>query len=378
MSLADGEYDIDLSGLIDVPTNSTNRFGSNIALRYNFIPDSMDQSKPLRLYQSDKDCLMKASSVDGGDDKPIIFEAIPQISSNVNNDSYFLSFSNTSNTLQLNRLQTTYRLSKSRNVSKLLPKIQQWDKAQETAKSSPTKRSKKLKQKIEPRDSTPKPAPIVNSTSTLMAKVKKSDSNTSTISPVRSKPKSLVNVSSKRPPTANNTPLEEPIINESDFDDLDDDSDKDDNSDFPIIDFDNKETDVKDIRQPQKVESVITKQEKQSQPRAKVIEKVSDDPEIEDDFKDLEDQLQEVLEEDDEDDIILTELSPLKVTVDSDESDADDLNFGGIKIDVSNDVKPTKKNRFTTNWKSDGKPTSLRDFVGDDKRDDDLSVSEEE
>ncbi|KAK6465188.1 RNA polymerase II transcription elongation factor-domain-containing protein [Scheffersomyces coipomensis] len=383
MSLADGEYDIDLSGLIDVPSTSSNSFGQNIALRYNFIPDSMDQSKPLRLYQNDQSCLLKAKSTDGGDVKPIIFEGTPQRASNTVNDSYFLTYTaDKDNTVQLKRLQTTYRLSKSRNVAQLLPKIQQWDKEYTVVTPvEKTVRPKKTKKSIP--KSVPKPPPPP-STSLKIDQVPK--------------------VSSKRPPTANSTPLEEPIINESDFDDLDDQIRMDDSDDkeldFPIISFDNKEEDK--VKAPARIrkpspevdtrrrtaskklsKKPATNMEKStSLGKAKVIEKVSNDMDMDDEFKDLEDQLQEVLEEDDDDDdddgITVTPPDQLKLNIDSDESDIDDFQYGGIKIE-DDTVKPKKKNRFNVLSKPvEGRPTSLRDFVGGEKNDDDLSVSEEE
>ena len=63
-----------------------------------FIPDSMDQSKPLKLYQQDQTCILKATLSDS-DPTPIFFEGIPQryqinntTSSNTNNDAYYLTF----------------------------------------------------------------------------------------------------------------------------------------------------------------------------------------------------------------------------------------------------------------------------------------------
>ena len=45
--LEDGEYELDVSILLDNPSTNNNSFNDNIAIRYGFIPDSMDQSKPL-------------------------------------------------------------------------------------------------------------------------------------------------------------------------------------------------------------------------------------------------------------------------------------------------------------------------------------------
>ena len=75
--LEDGEYELDVSILLDNPSTNNNSFNDNIAIRYGFIPDSMDQSKPLKLYQQDQTCILKATLSDS-DPTPIFFEGIPQ------------------------------------------------------------------------------------------------------------------------------------------------------------------------------------------------------------------------------------------------------------------------------------------------------------
>ena len=79
MSLEDGEYELDISVLlqnastIDTPTSTSKDTSENIAIRYGFIPDSMDQSKPLKLYQKDQTCILKALSTEGSN-KPIFLK----------------------------------------------------------------------------------------------------------------------------------------------------------------------------------------------------------------------------------------------------------------------------------------------------------------
>lgn len=71
--LEDGEYELDVSILLDNPSTNNNSFNDNIAIRYGFIPDSMDQSKPLKLYQQDQTCILKATLSDS-DPTPIFLK----------------------------------------------------------------------------------------------------------------------------------------------------------------------------------------------------------------------------------------------------------------------------------------------------------------
>ncbi|KAK6455389.1 RNA polymerase II transcription elongation factor-domain-containing protein [Scheffersomyces xylosifermentans] len=418
MSLADGEYEIDLSALLDIPPISGVNEDDNIAVRYGFIPDSMDQSKPLMLYQNDKDCLLKASTTDGTD-QPIIFEGIPQQhrsnSANVANDSFYLSYlpnasPNGPKTVELKRLTSTIRFNKSRNVAKLQQKIAKWDAEYANRKNQQSQNSTNPKKSPTKRTTPPsvtKPSPTKHSTPTSIK-----------TPPQASRPRAA-----KRPPTANNTPdtkqAVDSIISESDFEDLDNDDfdfgPGSKSSDFPIIVLGDDNDVTKEARPPKAevekklplpqkpskpaniIEEAPKKKErapskpsvkKNSKPKAPIVQKPDDSIDLDDDFKDLEDQLQEVLEEEEQGskspsaEIRIENILPNDSINDSDESDADDYQFPGIKIDEGNSTPSSKyKDNFSTTPKPNQKPMSLRDLVGGGKKssqDEDLSSSEEE
>lgn len=122
MSIPDGEYDIDLLVL-------ESSHDPLVALRYGFIPDSMDQSKPLTLFMTDQACVLEAPLIEkpGAKLLPIIFEGLPQRQRPVPNgtlDSYFLTVSDGKATLR--RLQNTVRVNKSRNAEKWRGNIAGW------------------------------------------------------------------------------------------------------------------------------------------------------------------------------------------------------------------------------------------------------------
>lgn len=364
MSLPDGEYELDVLTLLDF---SAIHDTENVAVRYGFIPDSMDQTKPIRLYQNDLECFLKASSAEGSGAAPVIFEGIPQRhrAGSAANESYYLTYNprDDGRAVHLKRLKSTIRFSKSRNVSKLQ--------------------------------------------STLDRLERDNDKNT--------RPRKPLPKANKRPPTANNTPeirREDPIISEADFDGLDEELRYDEASEFPdiIINDEPKPTKVAtkvatkvepkiEPKVEPKVEPKITAlskprvakqpeplhpEPKKSVPRRKaaksapIVQKISDSQDMDDEFKDLEDQLQEVLEEEEYDDG--PEPAPTNpktsYNYDSDESDADDFQFSGIKINDDNYTQPRK----TYDYKGDKKPMSLRDLVDGGKklRVDDMSSSEEE
>jgi hypothetical protein len=386
MSLEDGEYEIDLSGLVDHPNNNS------IALRYGFIPDSMDQKSSLKLYQIDSECLLSVQSTESSKSN-LIFEGIPQRNktTNVINDSYYLTFDDR-NVVHLKKLNSTIRLSKSRNVEKLASKLKAWDSQYEKLSAANTTTAAKTV----PSNTTPK--------------------------------------ASKRPPSANTTPNihHEPIISALDFDDLEDDND------FPIIELTEQtntprntadsapkpsQTTTSNLPQkppprpstdhstvkpttaskspksapkpapkpaPKTVQSQtshilkstkpnkgVTKQPRQTKKTTKPREtKKDEDIDMDDDFKDLEDQLAEVLEEEEPAQQAVgpsSETKPIQMDLeaDSDESDFDEYNFSGIKIDNgTSEVAP--KTTFITSSSSTQKPVSLRDLQHD------LSSSEEE
>ncbi|EAZ62932.2 predicted protein [Scheffersomyces stipitis CBS 6054] len=425
MSLADGEYDIDLSALIETPSVSGNP-DENVAVRYGFIPDSMDHTKPLTLYQNEQECLLRASSTDGSD---IVFEGIPQrhkpSTSNVANDSFYFSYvpkKGDSSSVQLKRLSTSIRFNKSRNVAKLQQKMAQWDKeysrrsttastnATSTTSSSTTSSTSITSSYSGITATSSKPLKSSRPSPNIGAKTSPSKSTASSrMSTPPYRPKSSA---SKRPPTANNTPvIEAPdsIITESDFEDLDNDFDLSSKStDFPIIVLNDDATPVepaaKDIKPKSKPEETKprpavrekrkpTAQKTTSAPKPAIVEKADESMDLMDDFKDLEDQLQEVLEEEEEETSAPPpafkdqRAKPLSKSIsigslnDSDESDADDYQFPGIRIEEEVAVeKHTKFNDFKPDSSSNQKPMSLRDLIGGKKTspDDDLSSSEEE
>lgn len=425
MSIADGEYDIDLSQLLaDTGSESSD---SSFAIRYGFIPDSMDQAKPLRLYQTEKECLLQAFS--NNNSKPIIFEGAPQRHRKTNNpalDSYYLSFNlndeddQKKSLVQLRRLNSTIRVSKSRNPSKWEDQITQWDKQEQLGEllalsiDSP---------RVEESPKKTKPNPVPKTTKDLKSQnVRSVDGKGKHIV----EPAKELTLASKRPPTA--TPeTKNDIISESDFEDLG--LDENNNTDFPIIDL----SDADEKKPEPKPQSKPQLQLQQSKPRGpgrprgkkkdeppkkelkpKKKELVSEDIDMDDDFKDLEDQLQEVLEEEEEsnkESSISPDTSPdmdndvskqpqstlenrtgndFKNDNDNDDDDDDDdddsdgerYRFAGgpiiINMGEDNNKKTPVYNRPFEN-SSLRKPMSLRDLYGaDNDGKDDMSSSEAE
>lgn len=389
MQFPDGEYDIDLLVL----ANESSDLGNNtFAIRYGFIPDSMDQSSSLRLYQSDQVCVLEAQLTDkshktGVRALPIIFEGVPQrqrmnSGSAISPDSYFLAFNTTTQgpsgmKVLLQRLSNTVRVSKSRNAEKWRTAISEW---KECAKNSPFTGLIEVPNVPQQREvATPPPSRV--------KKVK----------------------AQKRPPTA--TPeTKNDIISVSDFEDLDSTPE----SGFPIFDMEPKKVVVKPnvqepkphvrrIQEPQvksnsqqkpQQKPLVSQQTAQkaqmSQPRAqhqaraqksqpkpqpvsaqpkrrnsKTKKRESDDIDMDDDFKDLEDQLQEVLEE----------SGPKTVNISDSDEDEDPFSGGPIIIKVSEDKAPRKPG--LGQMSSNRKPMSMRDLYGGNKNED-ISSSEEE
>ena len=108
MNIPDGEYDIDLLVLGDEDD-------SLLALRYGFIPDSMDQTRAMSLFQTDRVCVVEAAVTERPGIKllPIIFEGQPQRQRPASNgaDSFYLTVSD--GRAQLRRLLNTVRVNKS-------------------------------------------------------------------------------------------------------------------------------------------------------------------------------------------------------------------------------------------------------------------------
>ena len=412
--LEDGEYELDVSILLDNPSTNNNSFNDNIAIRYGFIPDSMDQSKPLKLYQQDQTCILKATLSDS-DPTPIFFEGIPQryqinntTSSNTNNDAYYLTFNSQNHTtnnnnnnnnkvVELKKLDSTIKFNKSRNVSKLQNQIKTMEKQYQVQQRQ---QLKLLKNDNNTRTPTPNPNLTISSNSSVI--LPPSKKSTPKTSPLRKPPKPTVTpvrkMASKRPPSATNTPeikpkesSSEPIISESDFEDLEMDDKL--TEEVPIIEFnfDNYDNDedkkeevvnksnnenqnitkgmeLKPKPKPKpkpseetsktKVKPQPRKQKKQKKPLSEETVDLTDD--LDDDFKDLEDQLEELLEEEEQpkqQQIKETksnqsiqkkpsptiEVDPIAFN-DSDESDFEDFHFTGIKIDEGNNNNSSSSN----------------------------------
>lgn len=395
MSIADGEYEIDLSAFL----NKDHSYERDISLgiRYGFRPDSMDQTSPLTLYQTDQESLIQAKTVDGSGDNMIIFEGNPKRlgpSKNPANETYFLTVSPTGdNQVVLKKLDNTIRVSKSRNVAKWERKIESWNKENDSRQN----RNIHIP-KIDERSSRTDKGPAK---------------------------------ASKRPPANNSKIKSNAVIVDSDEESgfIDDGMN---DSEFPDIHFDSipqeahipkkastaqtpvstskirpevisdKEDKLKPVSKPApkpapklrpkskvNVESSSKRlSQAPSKPDLKDIppkkpQEDNSDLDIDDDFKDLEDQLREVLEEDGNQAANKSQYTAL-ADEDDDESDADDYNYPSqapIKINfeeggLSKNSRPTLSKSFSGD--SQSKPMSLKDLVGNRRKVDEDPSSEEE
>lgn len=385
MQIADGEYEIDLLVLLASPEAPA----SLVAIRYGFIPDSMDQKAPLRLYQNDQVCILEAQLVEktaksGLRAQPIIFEGVPQGQrlghSSANMESYFLLFvpkpAPSEPAVELRRLGSVIRVSKSRNTDKWRTAISEW-------KEIPKKHDHNLGLEI-PRPS-PKPKETTRPNETHRKKEVAKTNPTA----------------QKRPPTA--TPEQKDIISVSDFEDLDSSTE----DAFPVFGNDAPQSMNKDTRaenakfrsdksspfeehKSQKApelaitdtlkvakQRTATKNLKEKRPtraskttNSKPKPKAVEIDDMDDEFKDLEDQLQEVL----------VDSQPMDVDSSSDE-DSDNGRGPPIVIRMNDDStsRPTSSMGSSRPGK---KPMSLRELYGGSKsyggKNDDGSSSEEE
>lgn len=163
MSLADGEYEIDLSVLLDPSSGSSP--SSSVALRYGFVPDSMDQTAPLRLFHNDRTCVLEAQAVQAraGTSAPlIIFEGFPQQqrtqpgSGQAILDLYFLSVS--LHGAKLGKFDSIVRLNKSRSADKWRGMIAEWgrrEKKESGAKATSSDKAAAIVAAEKPKKSTP-------------------------------------------------------------------------------------------------------------------------------------------------------------------------------------------------------------------------------
>lgn len=407
MNIPDGEYDIDLLVLGESPEAE---FGaSSLALRYGFIPDSMDQANPLTLFQQDEVCILEADLVERINQTglpPIIFEGVPQkqrplqASLSLSLDSYFLSFLPAEKGLdgrlhvQLRRLESTVRVNKSRNPEKWRSSIKKW-------RSDPAKPQPKAPESLQPaRIRSPhvlspllkrKPGrpPVKNGTTSKSAgqnqnqnQIKSENARSNpvvqTVSLKRTTP------ASKRPPVSVSSEQKQDIISVSDFEDLESDDDGD---GFPVFETtsvvpeENKKTPlVKEKPVSKKVEPQSTSNKMDNNENAKSNDintkesrtlntQDAEDLDMDDEFADLEDQLDEVLDE--------RQAKPNPVDSDSDEdSDTGAFVSTPIVIDTGEEKKSTTGLKLQ-GTSSQSKPMSLRDLYGGE-RNDYLSSSEEE
>lgn len=404
MSIADGEYEIDLSSFLG--KDHVSEQDNSLGIRYGFIPDSMDQTSPLTLYQTDQESLIRAKTIDSSGGNVIIFEGNPKRlgpSKNPANETYFLTVSpEGENQVVLKKLNNTIRVSKSRNVAKWERKIELWDKENNSRQNS----------------------------NIYIPKIDERPSHTNNGKSTKA---------SKRPPAANSKIKSNEVIIDSDEESgfIDDGMN---DSEFPDIQFDSApeeaniakklSTSQTPTQSTSKIRSEVKpdKEDKQKlsskaasklgpkpglksglkpgpKPKANVEsnaktvtqassktnlkniqpmkpENNNSDLDIDDDFKDLEDQLREVLEEDGQ-----VANKPQTTVVDDDdddESDADDYHYPSlapIKINfeeggLSKNTRPILNKSFSGN--SQSKPMSLKDLVGSRRKVDEDPSSEEE
>lgn len=385
MSIADGEYDIDISALLD--RGNAPEQENSLGIRYGFIPDSMDQAGPLTLYQTENENLIRANTTDNSGDGSIIFEGNSQrmtSSKNPVNETYFLTISPHENKVAiLKKLNSTIRVSKSRNAAKWESKMQMWNKENENKQNH----------------------------NMVIPKIEAKASGLTT------KPKQTQ--ASKKPPSRDSKIKSNATIVDSDDESgfLGDHSNNEAN--FPDIQFKSeptKEPGVKKvastpqetISRPKKEVDRSVKSKEASDPRPTLLHKSitkdssksthlaptkptgkrhpakkpqqESDMDIDDDFKDLEDQLREVLEEEGTQPV--NKLHENIADEDDDESDADDYYYSSrapikINFEERDSHRPPLVKSFSGNTQS--KPRSLRDLVdsGTKKFDEDPSSEEE-
>lgn len=381
MEIEDGEYDIDLLILLEsLPAPIM----PLVAIRYGFIPDSMNQNGELHLYQNDLVCILEAQLVEkpvksGVRSQPIIFEGTPQgqrlgHSASANMDSYFLLFVpgiGAKPSVELRRLGNIIRVSKSRNTEKWRTAIAGW---KDEAKTTPTVRA----QSVEPAKK-------------VAEKAKKTESKRIGVinESVRAPAPKKKGLALKRPPAATHESKTD-IISVSDFEDLESSSEED----FPV--FEPKAPVKAAVKAPAaktKAPPRNTPKTAKSAPRAvsggrkaanakpvstsngnsareaksSVKKHEKEDIDMDDEFKDLEDQLQEVLDDSRPADAEASE---------SDEDSDRGYGNGPIVIQVNGGTASRPSSSLGTS-RLDKKPMSMRELYGGNKNDD-MSSSEEE
>lgn len=418
MNIPDGEYDIDVLALLGNAAGALST--ESLAIRYGFIPDSMDQTRPLSLFRNDSVCILEAQLIDKdprSSSKPasVIFEGVqqrPRTSQGPTSDSYYLSFLPSYNTeatskVQLRPLGSTIRVSKTRNADKWRRAIAEWATASATDSSfsegglqvpQVSETHKNISKSVN--DVVQKPplasragkaarTQVGNSvgkqtqnarnmrlagsrgTSTPETLLFETDIASEPSEPVKSAAKMPAKrvaqkgkpnlpskqsvVSARRTVATKRSPAlkrDADIITAADFEDLD-----------------SEDEQPKPKSHPGARESSPANKNK-SDAESSMI----------DEFQDLEDQLEEVLEHTEPNELPLRPLSDTAVldSSDSDEDSEDGNTFSGgpIIIDMGNSAPVRRSSRVRTS-SSSNKPMSLRELYGESKNEN-YSSSEEE
>lgn len=117
MSIPDGEYPIDIN-ILNGSSDET------LGLRHGVLPSDLDPNKPMKLYDDSKNIILQANS-DG--DEQMIFEGLSQVHTSKNPlmANYYLSFED--DQFKLGKLNRTIRVNKSRNSIKWGKLIRKWN-----------------------------------------------------------------------------------------------------------------------------------------------------------------------------------------------------------------------------------------------------------
>lgn len=330
MQIADGEYDIDISCLGDsVAASDTEEY---FAIRYGFVPDSMDKGQSANLYESENEYILEAKSTDNNSEKSILFEGNIQRYQPKNRgpgDNYILTMSLDGKSMALKKLDSMIRMNKTRNAHKLQSQIDLISKG----KSTP------------PPVSSPAPVPEKS----------------------QSKSKLVQHVASKRLPAKNS-------------------NNKNGNSNSISLE--------KNIK-PKETPKSLERDDKLSSKRAAAGQLENDD----DDFRDLENELEEVLEEENQEDSetkFSLNIPTLNNAVsskqqlqteppnnDNDDSEDELMEYmanpftSNLRIEHDDPEETSNSySRFQVSNNNGKKPMSLKDLVGSNA--DDASSSEEE
>ncbi|CCE73285.1 Piso0_000316 [Millerozyma farinosa CBS 7064] len=147
MQIADGEYDIDISCLQDsVAASDTEEY---FAIRYGFVPDSMDKGQSVNLYESENEYILEAKSTDNNSQKSVLFEGNIQRYQPKNRgpgDNYILTMSLDGKRMALKKLDSMIRMNKTRNAHKLQSQIDMIGKGNSLSASYKSQSKSKLAQ----------------------------------------------------------------------------------------------------------------------------------------------------------------------------------------------------------------------------------------